>query len=198
MKITEQDRQAARQERTESKSKMSPQAIARLRSRNEEERRDELEEARVCSEFMRLRRDVPNMMHALRQIWKFGPIPFSVRNKTGERVPYVAAGGSLDRMTAKLLTCLESGFVPARAHDIVFMAMLTPSEADMTDRQFEAELKVSQQAAPPAESKAHKAVPLLSGIQASTIGSPECSRQRKHVRSMLILKGKNSAKLMPG
>jgi hypothetical protein len=181
MKITEQDREAARQERAP-KTKMSAEAIARLRNRNEEQKRNEAEEARVCADFIKLRRDIPNYMHAIRQIWKSGPIPF------------------LERMARKLLACVESGLVPTCAHDIVFMATLTPTEAAMTDNQFEAELKIH------ASMKHRKKEAPLTQPKLSRYSleykQAQMARRNDHnsentACSPLILKGKNSRKSPP-
>jgi hypothetical protein len=71
MKITDADRQAAITER-QSRPKMTERAKATLRERNEADRRNEVEEARVCAEFLKLRRDVPNFEHNLRRIYGVG------------------------------------------------------------------------------------------------------------------------------
>jgi len=123
MRITDADRAAAREDR-QARPKMTERAKAALRERNEAERRNEAEEARVCAEFLKLRRDVPNFAHALQQIHGLSP--------------------HLDRMAQKLLASVESGLFPTPGNavsDIVFLATLTPAEERMTDLQFEAELR---------------------------------------------------------
>jgi hypothetical protein len=182
MKITEQDRETARQERAP-KTKMSAEAIARLRNRNEEQKRIEADEARVCAEFMKLRRDIPNYMHAIWQIWKSGPIPF------------------LERMAMKLLACVESGLVPTRAHDIVFMATLSPTEAAMTDEQFETELKIhSSMKHRKKEAPVTQPKPSRYSLEYKQAQMARRNGQNKEntACSPLILKGKNSRKSTPG
>jgi hypothetical protein len=123
MKITEQDRQAARAAR-ETKPTMSQRAKDALRAQNESDKRDEVEEARVHAQFLKLRRDVPNMANAIHTIT--GPMP------------------QIDRMAQKLLAALDAGLIPTLRHassDIVFLATLTTHEDQMTDEQFAAELK---------------------------------------------------------
>lgn len=123
MRITDADRTAAREQHS-ARPKMTERAKAALRERNEADRRNEVEEARVCAEFLKLRRDVPNFVHALQQIHGLSP--------------------HLDRMAQKLLASLESGLLPTPSNavsDIVFLATLTPAEERMTDTQFEAEIR---------------------------------------------------------
>jgi hypothetical protein len=124
MKITEQDRIAARAERERQKSGMTEEAKRKLRELNEADRRDEAEEARLHAQFMKLRRDVPNLANALFQI-------------TGAQPQIV-------RMAQKLLAALDAGLIPTLRHassDIVFLATLTPDEEQMSDEQFAEELK---------------------------------------------------------
>jgi hypothetical protein len=123
MKVTESDRAVARAAR-EQKPRMSEQAKLKLKEQNEADKRDEIEEARVHAEFMRLRRDVPNLANAIYTI-------------TGAQPQIV-------RMAQKLLAMLAAGLIPTLRHassDIVLLGTLTPDEEQMSDEVFAAELK---------------------------------------------------------
>jgi len=125
MRITEEDRIAARAERERTQSKMSEATKAKLRQQSEADKCDEVEEARVHAQFMKLRRDVPNFANALYQI--------------------VGPNEHIIRMARKLLAALDAGLVPTLRHassDIMFLAALTPVEEQMTDEEFDKELRV--------------------------------------------------------
>jgi len=124
MKITEQDRTRAREEHEQNRVKMSEAAKQKLREQNEADKRDEVEEARLYAQFLKLRRDAPNYANAIFNI--MGGSPHIVR------------------MARKLLAAVESGLVPTLRHassDIVFLSTLTSTEEQMNDAEFDAEMK---------------------------------------------------------
>lgn len=151
MKITEADRQAVRVQRAV-KHKMTEQAKAALRGRSEHERINKEAGEKFLAAFDKLPKEVPAMRYVLRKIfssafeaqtleviWHGDDYELRVVPKPGEPVPH------LTRMAQKLLASLESGLRPApesATSDIVFLATLTPAEERMTEKQFEAELRI--------------------------------------------------------
>jgi len=124
MIVTDADRAKARAEHEQQRVRMSEAAKAKLREQNEADKRDEVEEARLYAQFLKLRRDAPNYANAIFQI--MGGSPHIVR------------------MARKLLAAGESGLVPTLRHassDIVFLSTLTPAEEEMSDAEFDAEMK---------------------------------------------------------
>jgi len=138
MRITEQDRVAARAEREQHAPRMSEEAKRKLKEQNEHDRTNKSAEERVLAWFLRLPKDVSTMRYVLRKIF---PLVSAVVVRT--KYPDYGDRFNLDRAARKLLAGLDSGLVPTAENivqQIAFMSELTPYEIRMSDEAFVIEL----------------------------------------------------------
>jgi len=131
MKITEQDRQAARAAHEQQRVRMSEAAKAKLREQNERDKTNSAAESLFVERFMKLPREVPAMRYVLRKIYD--------AELGAETTAPVAQ--HLSRMAEKVLACLAGGLVPACVHDVALMAELAQDELKMVPEIWDAQLE---------------------------------------------------------
>jgi hypothetical protein len=112
VKVTEQDRIAAR----ESKSRMSEKTAARLAAVNESDRQGREAQKRFAEQFEKMPHDMWTLQELL------------LRMSTDE--------DDLERRALKLRRCLAMGWKVRNTHDVLFFATLTDGEVHMSDEQF--------------------------------------------------------------
>jgi hypothetical protein len=113
VKITEKDRQAAKQRSTKS---MSQTAADKLRAINEQARLTRLSDVKFIAQFEMLPKDTLRLAELLLRI--------------------SSDYSHLCMRANKLRLCLAKGWKPTSAHDVLFIAALTPEEAAMDEVEF--------------------------------------------------------------